>query len=449
MEDKVDAIAVQGTLSHALSVLVVPTLATQIALTVGWLGETYFVKQLGDEAIAAIGSVGQVSWILTVLTMMLSTGATTLVAQSWGAGDLRRVQSVVTATLQQGLFFGFLTMVLWFFKDPIWNWLGIPPKVRTLATIYFAVFLFVCPLAGVEFGMMSLYRGIGDMVTPLYSMLGGVGSQLLMCALFVPLFGIVGVALAFVLSRIVILAVLLARLKRSQLSLVSLRLNGWYPEDHRQLLALGIPSGLQSFLWSLGSTVYFGILAHTKESTSAIAALTAGLRIEALAFMPGVAFGIAVQTLVGQNVGANQFKRARKGSWWAAAWCFAAMGFVGLIFFFAADWLANQFSNEPLTHRYLSAYLKISAISEPFMGLAMTLGGALRGMGDTITPAVISVATQWLLRLPLAYLLCHHLGYDAIAAWWTMSLSTIVSGILTAWIYAKRKIIKPVFAGTG
>jgi Na+-driven multidrug efflux pump len=114
------------------------------------------------------------------------------------------------------------------------------------------------------------------------------------------------------------------------------------------------------------------------------------------------------------------------------------MGLVGLIFFFGADWLAGRFSNEPLTHRYLSAYLKINAISEPFLGLGMTLSGALRGMGDTVTPAIIGAGTQWLLRLPATYVLCHYFGYDAIAAWWTMSLSTIFSGILTAWAFTKR-----------
>ncbi len=446
MEEKIDAVAVQGDLRYALTVLAVPTLITQITLTIGGLGETYFVKRLGDEAIAAVGSVGQVNWLLMVLVMMLSTGATTMLAQRWGASDLNGAQRVTTATLQQGLLFGFLAMTLWFFKDLIWDWLGIPPKVRELATVYFAVFLFVCPLAGMEFGMMSLYRGIGDMVTPMYSMLAGVASQLLMCALFVPVLGIVGVALAFVLSRIVILIWLLARYRSSQLRLVSLRVNGWYPEEHRQLLALGIPSGVQSFLWSLASTIYFGILSHTKESTAAIAALTAGLRIEALAFMPGIAFGIAAQTLVGQNIGAGQMKRARKGAWQAALWCSVIMGIVGAVFFFSADWLAMKFSNEALTRHYIAAYLKINAISEPFLGLGMTLGGALRGAGDTITPAVITVGTQWLLRLPATYVLCHYLGYDAVAAWWTMSLSTIVSGVLTALIFARRKFLAPVFA---
>jgi multidrug resistance protein, MATE family len=178
MDEKVDAIAVRGDLRHVLSLLVAPTLITQLTMTVGWLGETYFVKQLGDEAIAAIGSAGQVSWLLMVLSMMVSAGATTLIAQSWGAGDLHSAQKVVTATLQQGAFAFRATC-----HEPLvlqrpenlglaWN----PAESQNLSHSLLRRLLARLPVqkreAGMEFGMMSLYRGIGDMVTPMYSMQG-------------------------------------------------------------------------------------------------------------------------------------------------------------------------------------------------------------------------------------------------------------------------------------
>ncbi|MCS7265424.1 MAG: MATE family efflux transporter [Armatimonadetes bacterium] len=447
MGERVEAIAVRGDLKHALSVLAFPTLITQVTLTIGQLGETYFVKQLGDEAIAAIGAVMQVGWLFMVVAMMISTGATTLVAQRWGASDLVGARKVVTATLQQGLFFGFVLWMLWFFKDIIWDWLDISYDVRQLATIYFAALLLASPIVSIEFGIMSLYRGIGDMLTPMYSMLAGVLSQLVLCALLVLHLGIFGVGLAFTISRFIILVWLLARIKRSQIRLLQLQVKGWSFEEHKKLLAIGVPSGMQFFLWSLASMIYFSVLSHLgneKESTTAIAALTAGLRIEALAFMPGIAFGIAAQTLVGQNIGAGQFDRARKGAWQAAFWCCAVMGVMALFFFIAADWLAAKFSNEDLTRRYIASYLRINAISEPFLGLSMTLSGALRGLGDALTPAIISVGALWVLRLPLTYILCHVFGYDAIAAWWAMSLSTTVSGVLTALAFWKKKLVADV-----
>lgn len=446
MGESVDAVAVRGSLRHALSVLTIPTLFAQVAQTAGWLGEAYFVKQLGDEAVAAVGAVGQVGWILTVFTMMVSVGSTTLAAQRWGAGDLDGVKRVVTATLQQAIFFGLLAMGLWFFRTPIWTWLGIEPQVRKLADAYFSVTLLSFPLMSLAFSLIALYRGIGDMVNPLFATLAGVLGQLLICALFVPKFGIEGAALALGISRMFVLIWLLVQFNHSQLKAAALKLKGWHPQEHRQLLALGIPSGLQSFFWSLASTVYFGILAHTKESTAALAALTAGLRIEALAFMPGIAFGMAAQTLVGQNIGAGQFSRALKGAWQAAIWCSFVMGLVGVFFFVASDWLAARFTNDPLTHHYIATYLRINSFAEPFLALGMSLSGALRGLGDALSPAVIGIATQWLLRLPATYILCHKFGYDAVGAWWTMSLSTIVSGILTAHVFATKKTFPPALA---
>jgi Na+-driven multidrug efflux pump len=170
--------------------------------------------------------------------------------------------------------------------------------------------------------------------------------------------------------------------------------------------------------------------------------LTVGLRIEAIAFMPGIAFGMAAQTLVGQCVGAKQWRRAEKGAWQAAIGCAVTMGLIALLFFFAADGLAMRFAKDALTRHYIAAYLRINALSEPLLGIGMTLGGALRGLGDTMTPAVLGIVTQWVLRLPATYWLCHELGYDAVAAWWTMSLSTIVNGVLMAvafWWRVRRR----------
>ncbi len=439
MERRTEAIAVHGTLAQALFVLTLPTLLAQTLQTVGWLGEAYFVQQLGEAATAAVGAVGQVGWVLMVFTMMVSVGATTLSAQRWGANEIDGVRRVVTATLQQALFFGIVAMALWLVKNPIWRWLGIAPKVQQLADLYFSVAVLSFPLMSLAFSLMALYRGIGDMTTPLFANLAAVGTQLFLCAVLVPTQGMVGAALALGISRIAALVVLAERFRQSPLRVATPQWNGWHLKEHRELLALGVPAALQSLFWSLASTVYFAILAHTKESTAALAALTVGLRVEALAFMPGIAFAMVAQTLVGQNIGAGQPERAREGAWQATGWCSLIMGLMGVFFVLAADWLAARFTDDPVTHRYIAAYLRINGIAEPFLGLGMTLSGALRGMGDTLSPAIIGIVSQWLMRLPATYVLCHWFGYDAIAAWWTMSLTTIISGFLTMWVFVRRR----------
>jgi MATE family multidrug resistance protein len=442
MQQRASVITTGSTLA-ALTMLTLPSLLTQIGQTIGWLGEAYFVGQLGTVAVAAIGAVGQVGWVLMVVTMMVGVGATTLVAQRWGAGDVNGAREVTVAAFQQSVLFSLPILLLWFFRHIVWTLLGVPPSVQRLADAYFAVALASFPVQSVAFSLMAVYRGMGDMVTPLWATFVGVVLQLAINALLVPRWGIGGAGMALALSRLGALGVLLWRFHRCPLSVPARHFVARCWGQHRSLLALGIPAGLQSLLWSLASMLYFTILAHTPSRESAIAALTVGLRIEAIAFMPGIAFGMAAQTLVGQCVGAKQWRRAEKGAWQAAVGCAVTMGLMALVFFVAADWLAMRFAKDALTRHYIAAYLRINALSEPLLGISMSLGGALRGLGDTMTPAVLGVLTQWLLRLPATYWLCHGLGYDALAAWWTMSLSTIVNGVLMAvafWWRMRRQV---------
>ncbi|GBC99821.1 putative FMN/FAD exporter YeeO [bacterium HR17] len=430
--------ATEGSLLTALVTLTMPSLLTQIGQTVGWLGEAYFVGQLGTTATAAIGAVGQVGWVLMGMTIMVSTGTTTLVAQRWGARDAHGAVRVEIAALQQSLLFSLLAVSVWFLRQPLWALLNIPPAMQRLADAYFAVALLSFPLMSVAVSLMAAYRGIGDMVTPLWATLVGVAVQLSLCAWCVPRWGISGAAFALAVSRGAVLAVLLGRLAQSPLRFSWAHCRTWCSRRHRDLLKLGLPAGLQSLLWSMASTVYFRLLASTPEKESAIAALTAGLRIEAIAFMPGIAFATVAQALVGQCVGAKQWQRATAGAWQAALACAVTMSLMATFFFVMAEPLAVRFAKDALTQHYIAAYLRINALSEPFLGIGMTLGGALRGLGDTATPALLNIVTLWLLRLPTTYWLCGVLGLDTVAAWWTMSVTTVVNGTLTAIAFAVR-----------
>lgn len=439
MVNKTDAIAVSGTIGQALSVLALPTLLAQMVQSAGSLGEAYFVGKIGDAAMAAIGAVWQVSWLLMILTMMVSVGATTLIAQRWGARDTDGARAVVITAVQQSLFLGIAAIALWFSKDLIWHWLGIKPAITKLATTYLAAVAISFPLVSIGMSIMASYRGMGDMVTPLIVTLIGVSIQLTLNAILIPIWKMEGAATALIVSYLAASIFILWKFSHSALKFPLSQLFNWQPNLHRALLGLGVPAAFQALQWSLAYMAYFAILARTPNSTEALASLTAGGRIETLAFMPGLAFGIAAQTLVGQNIGAKQSERAKKGGWQAAFWCALVMGLISVVFLTAADWLAARFTQDPTTHRYIASYLRINALCQPFLALSMTLGGALRGAGDTISPALITAFSMWVLRLPATYWLCVVLGNDAVAAWWTMSLSTIVSGILMALIFARTR----------
>ena len=432
MESRTGAMVVSGELKQVISALAVPALLMQIVQTAGWIGEVYFVSKLGKVETAAIGLVGEISWLLSTLTTLVTVSATTLVAQRWGAGDKSGAKSVMLAAVQQSIFFGLFALAVWFLRDFIWVAMGAASDVRKAAQIYLLASLLSFPLMNLAASCGAVLRGIGDMKTPFLVSAISTGVHLCLNATLTPRFGISGAAAALVVSRIVAILLFAFWLRRSPLNNVSSQAIGWSSDYHRELLSLGIPAGAQTLLWSLASVVFFSLLNRLPDGTAAVAAFTVGIRVESAAFMVAIAFAMATQTIVGQNVGANQWRRAWVGTWHSTFWCIVVILPICVALFFAADLLAGKFSTDPLTKNYAAYYLRVAALAEPFWALSMTTGAALQGAGDTRTPALIAILTQWLFALPLTYALCVIGGHSPKVAWWIVGTSGILTGIITA-----------------
>lgn len=432
MDSKADGIVVSGDLKRALSALALPALLMQIVQTAGWLGEAYFVGKLGKVETAAIGLVGEISWLLSTLTTLVTVSATTLAAQRWGAGDKSGAKAVMLAAAQQSFFFGIFALTVWFLRDLIWGAMGAAEEVRKTAQLYLLASLLSFPLMNLAASFGAVLRGIGDMKTPLLVSTVATGVHLGLNATLTPAFGISGAAAALATSRVVAVAIFALCLKRSPLNSVSSPFIGWSSDYHRELLSLGIPAGAQALFWSLASVVFFSLLNRLPDGTAAVAAFTIGIRIESAAFMVAIAFAMATQTIVGQNIGANRWRRAWIGTWHSTFWCIVVILPICAVLFCASDWLAGKFSTDPLTKSYAAYYLRVAAIAEPFWALSMTTGAALQGAGDTRTPALIAILTQWLFALPLTYVFCILGGHSTKVAWWIVGVSGFLTGIITA-----------------
>ncbi len=432
-----NAVAVTGDLRQALSALAVPALLLQVVQTAGWLGEAYFVSQLGKAETAAIGLVGEITWVLSSLTMVVTVSATTLVAQRWGAGDTAGASAFYRAALQQAFLLGLLGLLLWFVRNWLWQGMGAAAEVRKVAEVYLLIALLTFPLMNLAMGFGAVARGIGDMWTPLLVSSAATTAHLLSNALATPRWGIAGAAFALGLSRVVAVILYAWRFRNYPLNAQPKQASFWSGDYHRELLRLGVPAGAQNLFWSLASMIFFALLARMENGTAAVAAFTVGIRIESVAFMVAMAFAMATQTFVGQNVGANQWRRAWQATWQATAWCLLVMLPVCLTLFFGAEWLAARFAADPTTHGHIATYLRVAALAEPFWALSMTTGAALQGAGDTRTPALIAILTQWLFCLPLTYALCLARGYGATVAWWLVGASGFLTGIVTALAFVR------------
>jgi putative MATE family efflux protein len=215
----------------------------------------------------------------------------------------------------------------------------------------------------------------------------------------------------------------------------------WKPKTEWMLriLKIGSPAAVQNLLRSVGSWAFIGILGRITHATEAQAALFIGLQLEGLAFMPGFGFNIAAATLVGQNLGARKVERAEKSAWGSVAFGSSMMAAIALVFFIFAEPLARLFTKDPMVVHYAVLYLRINAISEPFLGLSMVLTGAFEGAGDTLPPTIMTLLSLWAFRLPIASILSITLGYGVIGAWAAMSVSAILQGLLIALMFKRGR----------
>ena len=170
-----------------------------------------------------------------------------------------------------------------------------------------------------------------------------------------------------------------------------------------------------------------------------MAALTNGLRIEAIIYLPVFALNMAASVLTGQNLGAGVPERAEKIGWKISL---SGVAFVSLlvmpIFIWAAD-ISSPVAKDPQVLAETTRYLRITMLSEPFMALSVILGGCLQGAGDTKGVMLVIVSALWVVRLPLAYLLAVVAGYGAPGVWTAMVISMCFQGVVMTLRFRKGR----------
>ena len=278
-------------------------------------------------------------------------------------------------------------------------------------------------------------RGAGDTKTPLFVMLVVNALNILVAWTAIngpfglPRLGVVGSALGAVAGRfaggLLVLALLLKGRAGLQLKLSGLRPDG---DLIRRILHIGLPTGLEQVLMRTGHMFFARILAEL--GTVAYAANQVGINGWSLSFMPGFGFALAATTLVGQSLGAQDPESAQQRGYTAYRMGGTLMGVMGLIFILFPAQIVGFFTNDPAVIALGTTPLRVVGFIQPLLAAAMIFPGGLRGAGDTRFPMVITGASIWLIRLPLAYLFALVLNWGLPGAWAAMAVDMSVRGII-------------------
>jgi putative MATE family efflux protein len=419
-----------------------PSVLTMLLQTFNSFLDRFFVGHLGSDALAAVGVGGMFMFLLMSVGMSISVGTSALVSRFTGAKELDQAKLAANQSLWVGIIAAVLCAALvWPLRHLVIGWMGVDSYAAALCVRYLSLTLLGIPALFVMLILSSVFRGLGDTVTPLRVMIGVNiihlgGDYLLIFGHYgFPKMGLLGGATALISSQAVGAVLYFWFLQRSALRGFGTRLKRLDLEWARRILNVGLPAAGQNVSRVLSMMVFTGVLARSPQATAAVAALTIGLTSESIAFMPGFAFSMAAGTLTGQNLGAGKPERAERAAWVSLQQGLAIMMVMGGVFFVLARPFAHIFTHDPHVVPLTVAYLQIAALSEPFLALGMILTGALNGAGETKAPAWAGIATMWGIRLPLAWLLIYGLHHGATGAWWAMTISTALNGLAALAIF--------------
>jgi putative MATE family efflux protein len=394
---------------------------------------------LGPAVQAAVGVSEQLIFIFMVFAMAIAVGTTAIVSRAVGQGNQEEANFIAGQSIAFSVSVGTVLCLTALGCAHILLPLFTPSAaVQDIGTHYLSIFsLYLIPFSLIAISNAA-FRAIGDAKTPLYVVtieviINIAGDYLTVLGNWpVPGLGVRGIAGSAILGAFLGAALALYRISHSPLAPALKQVLPLKLDSVKRLLRLGVPAAFHRLGWAASTLVVFFIMRGLSDPTAALASWTIGMRVEGLLFMPLMALSLAVGSIVGQNLGAQQIARARKAGWNVTGIGILMMLLAGTLLFVLADPIAQLMTRDPTTMQYTADYLRINAIAEPLLAVNMILSGALQGAGDTQFPMWVSLFTNWIVRLPVAYVLAEMLGMGPAGVWWAMTGSVCLAALIIA-----------------
>ena len=395
--------------------------------------------RLGTEALAAVGYAMQFFFLSQAVLMAVGVACVAMMSRALGAGEPVRARHALAASLAIALATAVVvsTLALFFPEAPI-RLLGAAEPIVELGAPYFQLTVGSSLLFAVSFTYENAFRAAKDARTP---MIISAAATLVKVALNwvlifgnlgAPELGLVGAGLATVGAQ-AIASSLFVVASRVSSHHESLRLRSGDLRAargvYRETIRLAVPGLLERFGMNLALMSYFWVLGG--YGPEAVAAYTIGVRVLSFSWIPGIGFSVAASTLVGQSLGASEPRQAARAGWRAARFALVVSIVLGVGFALVRHPLAHLFTDDPAVLEVLTPFMVVMALSQPFLGLHFTLGGALRGAGDTVTPLWAALVGNWGLRVPMAFLVAFVLEWSVLWVWFALSFDHLAR---SAWM---------------
>lgn len=350
-------------------------------------------RYVGKEALSAVGgATGTLINVFIGFFVGISSGATVIISQYYGAKKEKEVNSSVHTALALALTGGFVIMLIGFFGSPYaLKLMGTPPEIYKDALTFIRIY-FLGTVFNLVYNMgAGILRAIGDSKRPLYFLMISCGVNIILDILFVVGFhwGVGGTAAATVLSQLLSAClVCMILIKTDECYKLSPSKIRFHKEILKKIINIGLPAGAQSLMYTTSNILIQASM--NSFSINVLAAWTVYGKIDGIFWMIMSSFGVSVTTFVGQNYGAGEKQRVQKGIRICLVFATASAIFLSITLSIFAEGIMAFFNKDPAV---IQEGLKILHFLVPAYCtyvLVEILSGALRGMGQAIIPFVLT-----------------------------------------------------------
>ncbi len=359
----------------------------------------------GPQALAAVGSTSSLINMLVNFFMGLSIGVNVLVARFYGAGQKKELSEMVHTAILTSIISGFILLVAGILiAGPALILMETPPDVIGQSTLYMRIYFCGMPFfMAYNFGA-AILRAVGDTKRPLYYLFTAGVINVILNLVFVIVFsmGVAGVALATAISQAVSAILVIRCLTLSdadyRLDLSALRIN---KDKMIKMMQIGLPAGLQSSLFSISNVLIQSSV--NSFGSIAMAGNTAASNIEGFVYTSMNAFSQTVVSFTGQNYGAKKYKNIAK----VLLICQGFVAAVGLVFgnaaFLGGGLLLKLYATDPEVISFGLLRMSVICVTYFLCGMMDVMVGALRGLGCSVVPTIVSLTGACLFRVVWIY----------------------------------------------
>ena len=428
-----------------LKKLIIPLIIEQILVILVGFSDTVMVASVGEAAVSAVSLVDGINVLLINIFSALATGGAVVASQFIGQGSIKKAQySAKQLILITALLASVLMIIIIIFNGSLLQLIfgHVEVNVMKNAEIYFLFSAISYPFIALYNAGAALFRAIGNSKISMINsaIMNVINIGLNAVFIFGFKWGVFGAVLATLIARMVACTVILKTLSHKN--------NELYVDDYlhwhfdftyiKKILTIGIPSGLENGMFQFGKILVQSLIASF--GTYSIAANAVSNNLAQMQIIPGMAMSLAMVTVVGRCVGANDYKQAKYyiKKLMKITYITMAVLITVLLVFTPIILKFYALSKETIDLAYQCIFIH-TIFAATIWSLAFTFPNALRASNDAKFTMIVSATSMWIFRFCFSYVIGRYMGYGLLGVWIAMFIDWIVRSIFFIWRYHSGK----------